>query len=219
MGEMNAWFRGHFARLRRTPGADLLSSMITAAAADADPLSDIDLVSIAGLVLAAGFETTVNLLGNGAALLFAHPEQLAGLRAEPAGWRNAVEEILRYDSPAQNTVRHTVRDVTIAGVPVPKGKFIALVLAGANRDPAVFDDPDSFDVRRANAREHISFGAGSHYCLGAALSRMEGEIGLRMLFERFPDLRQLHPGTRRPARILRGYSHLPVEVGRTVLAG
>jgi hypothetical protein len=217
MGEMNAWFRQHFAQLRRSPGDDLLSRMITAAAAEADPLTDVDLVSIAGLVLAAGFETTVNLLGNGSALLFSHPEQLAGLRAEPAGWRNAVEEILRYDSPAQNTVRHTVRDTTIGGVAVPKGKFIALLLAGANRDPAVFADPDRFDVRRANAREHISFGAGSHYCLGAALSRMEGEIGLRMLFDRFPDIRALGPGTRRPARILRGYANLPIDPGRPVV--
>jgi hypothetical protein len=217
MGEMNAWFRQHFAQLRHSPGDDLLSRMITAAAAEADPLTDVDLVSIAGLVLAAGFETTVNLLGNGSALLFSHPEQLAVLRAEPAGWRNAVEEILRYDSPAQNTVRHTVRDTTIDGVAVPKGKFIALLLAGANRDPAVFADPDRFDVRRANAREHISFGAGSHYCLGAALSRMEGEIGLRMLFDRFPDIRALGPGTRRPARILRGYANLPIDPGRPVV--
>ncbi|HEX3613948.1 MAG TPA: cytochrome P450 [Sporichthyaceae bacterium] len=214
MGEMNAWFREHFARLRVTPGDDLLSRMITTAAAESDPLSDVDLVSIAGLVLAAGFETTVNLLGNGSALLFAHPDQLARLRAEPSGWRNAIDEILRYDSPAQNTVRHTIRDVEIAGVPVPRGKFIALVLAGANRDPAVFDDPERFDVTRANAREHVSFGGGSHYCLGAALSRMEGEVGFRMLFDRFADLRPAGPGTRRPARILRGYAHLPVEVRR-----
>jgi hypothetical protein len=218
MGEMNAWFRRHFAALRTSPGNDLLSRMITAAAAEADPLSDTDLVSIAGLVLAAGFETTVNLLGNGSALLFRHPDQLAGLRADPAGWRNAVEEILRYDSPAQNSVRHTLADTEIAGLLVPRGKFIALVLAGANRDPAVFDDPDRFDVARPNAREHISFGAGSHYCLGAALSRMEGETGLRMLFERFPDMRPTAPGTRRPARILRGYAHLPVALGQAVVA-
>ena len=209
---MNAWFREHFAALRREPGDNLLSRMITAADADADPLTEIELVSIAGLVLAAGFETTVNLIGNGSALLFAHPEQLEDLRGRPEGWRNAIEEILRYDPPAQNTVRHTTEDTTIAGQQVPKGKFIALVLAGANRDPAVFDDPERFDVSRANAKDHISFGGGAHYCLGAALSRMEGEVGLRMLFERFPDLRATATPTRRPARLLRGYASMPVRV-------
>jgi cytochrome P450 len=212
MLEMNAWFRRHFAALRREPGDNLLSRMITAADADADPLTEIELVSIAGLVLAAGFETTVNLIGNGSNQLFAHPEAIEDLRGRPAGWRNAVEEMLRYDPPAQNTVRHTTADTEIAGVPVGKGKFIALVLAGANRDPAVFEDPDRFDVTRANAKEHISFGGGAHYCLGAALSRLEGEVGLRMLFERFPDLRSAGAPTRRPARLLRGFASMPVRL-------
>jgi cytochrome P450 len=210
---MNAWFREHFAALRREPGDNLLSRMIVAADADDDPLTEIELVSIAGLVLAAGFETTVNLIGNGSALLFAHPEQLEDLRGRPEGWRNAVEEILRYDPPAQNTVRHTTEPTTIAGVDIGKGKFIALVLAGANRDPAEFDDPDRFDVTRPNAKEHISFGGGVHYCLGAALSRMEGEVGLRLLFERFPNLRCTGAPTRRPARLLRGYASMPVHLG------
>jgi cytochrome P450 len=213
MLEMNAWFRRHFADLRRQPGDNLLSRMITAADADEDPLTEIELVSIAGLVLAAGFETTVNLIGNGSALLFGHPEQLEDLRGRPEGWRNAVEEILRYDPPAQNTVRHAIADTTIAGVEVPRGKFIALVLAGANRDPAVFDDPDRFDITRPNAKEHISFGGGVHYCLGAALSRMEGATGLRMLFERFPGLASTATPTRRPARLLRGYASMPVRLG------
>jgi cytochrome P450 len=209
---MNAWFREHFAALRRNPGDDLLSRMIVAADADADPLSEIELVSIAGLVLAAGFETTVNLMGNGSHLLFRHPEQLEELRARPEGWRNAIEEMLRFDPPAQNTVRHTTKDLEIAGHRIPRGKFLVVIMAGANRDPAVFDDPDRFDVTRANAKEHISFGAGSHYCLGAALSRMEGEIGLRKLFERFPDLRATAAPTRRPARLLRGFASMPIQL-------
>jgi hypothetical protein len=209
---MNAWFREHFAALRREPSDNLLSRMITAADADADPLTEIELVSIAGLVLAAGFETTVNLIGNGSALLFQHPDAVEDLRGRPEGWRNAVEEMLRCDPPAQNTVRHTTEDTTVAGLPVPKGKFIALVLAGANRDPAVFTEPDRFDITRPNAKDHISFGGGAHYCLGAALSRMEGEVGLRMLFERFPDLRATAAPTRRPARLLRGYASMPVQV-------
>jgi len=212
LGELNAWLRGHFATLRRAPGPDLLSRMIVAAAEDADPLSDTDLVSIAGLVLAAGFETTVNLIGNGIVLLLDHPEQLAALREDPGDWRNAVEEILRFDPPAQNTVRHATRDTTIDGVAVPAGKFVVLLLAGANRDPEVFDEPDRFDIRRPNSREHLSFGGGSHYCLGAALSRLEGEIGLRLLFERFPRLQLAGPAVRRPTRILRGFAHLPADL-------
>jgi cytochrome P450 len=186
--------------------------MIVAADADRDPLTEIELVSIAGLVLAAGFETTVNLMGNGSALLFAHPEQLEDLRGRPEGWRNAIEEMLRFDPPAQNTVRHTAMDLEIAGHRVPRGKFLVLIMAGANRDPAVFADPDRFDITRPNAKEHISFGGGVHYCLGAALSRMEGEIGLRMLFERFPDLRATGTPTRRPARLLRGFAAMPVQL-------
>ena len=164
-------------------------------------LDDAELKATAGLVLAAGFETTVNLLGNGIALLKQHPEQLQRLQAEPALWPNAVDEILRVDPPVLLTGRLCRADTVVAGVPVQRGEVVTTLLAGANRDPAVFEDPGTFDVGRANARDHVSFSAGMHYCLGAALARMEGEVGLRTLLDRFPDL-QLEPGaSRRPTRI------------------
>lgn len=210
--ELNAWLGTHLAELSREPGENLLSRVIVAAAESSDPLSDLDLRSIAGLLLGAGFETTVNLLTNGIVVLLDHPEQVEHLRADPTGWRNAVDEVLRFDSPVQNTVRHAVRDVELEGMTLRQGTFLALLLAGANRDPAVFTDPDTFDVTRPNARDHVSFGGGSHYCLGAALARLEGEVGLRLLFERYPDLRRAGVAQRRPTRILRGWATLPLRL-------
>ena len=104
------------------------------------------------------------------------------------------------------------RDSTIAGQAIPRGTIINTVLAAANRDPAVFTDPHTFDVTRENARDHLSFSSGRHFCLGAALARMEGEIGLRLLFERFPGLELVGDRERHPTRILRGYSHLPARL-------
>lgn len=215
--ELNDWLGSHLAHLRHDPGDNLLSRIVvgahTATIEDGDdPLGDVDLRSIAGLVLGAGFETTVNLLSNGIVALLEHPEQAEHLRAHPEGWRNAVQEVLRWDSPVQNTVRHAVRDVVVGGVQIPRGKFVALVLGGANRDPAVFDDPDRFDAARTNAKDHLSFGGGSHYCLGAALAKLEGEIGLRMLFERFPDVAPAGRAARRPTRLLRGWAALPLAL-------
>ena len=208
----DAWLEQHLAQVRRQPGDDLLSRLVRATD-DEGGLDDRELKSIAGLVLAAGFETTVNLLGNGIALLHRHPEQLEVLRAQPDRWPNAVDEVLRVDPPVLLTGRMAVRDTTVAGSAVPRGAVVAAVLAGANRDPEVFPDPDRFDVERANAREHLSFSAGRHFCLGAALARMEGEVGLRMLTERYPRL-DLQPGARRRStRILRGYERLPAFPG------
>jgi cytochrome P450 len=163
-------------------------------------------------VLAAGFETTVNLLGNGVALLKQNPDQLDRLRAEPELWPNAVEEVLRLDPPVLLTGRICARDTEVAGHPVRAGALVTTLLAGANRDPEVFDEPTRFDVARENAREHVSFSAGRHYCLGASLARMEGEVGLRALLDRFPDLSLLPGAHRRPTRILRGYETLPARL-------
>lgn len=218
LAELNNWLREHCAQLRRNPGDDLLSRVVLAGQDDGTELRDQELTALAGLVLAAGFETTVNLIGNGAVLLFEHPEQLEILRADPALWRNAVEETLRFDSPVQNTARHAVRPTTVDGVPIARHVLVALMLAGANRDPAVFTDPHTFDVTRANAKDHLAFSAGPHYCLGAALARMEGEIGLRMLFDRFPDLAADGPARRRPTRLLHGWASVPVQLGSAVSA-
>jgi len=211
LAEFDAWLGEHLEQLRRNPGDNLLSQLV-AARENGVGLTDQELRATAGLVLAAGFETTVNLLGNGIALLRRHPEQLAEARADPSLWPNAVEEILRADPPVLLTGRTCARDTEIAGVRVRAGSVVTTILAAANRDPALFTDPATFDIHRANARDHVSFSAGRHYCLGASLARMEGEVGLRALFERYPRLR-LEPGARRRAtRILRGFERLPARL-------
>lgn len=213
LAEFDQWLGAHFERLRANPGDDLFSRLLRAS--DEEGLLDErELKSTAGLVLAAGFETTVNLLGNGTALLHAHPDQLDRLRADPSLWANAVDEVLRLDPPVLLTGRISTRDTTVAGIPVRAGSQLVTILAGANRDPAVFTDPDSFDVTRENARDHLAFSSGRHYCLGAALARMEGEVGLHLLFERFPDLAVQPGGQRRDTRILRGWATLPVLLNR-----
>lgn len=215
LADFDAWLSRHIADLRRSPGDNLLSQLV-AARDDEGGLNERELKATAGLVLAAGFETTVNLLGNGVALLCAHPDQLAHVTERPELWANAVEEVLRVDPPVLLTGRSVVRNTTAGGVPMPTGSFVTMLLAAANRDPDVFTDPGRFDVTRPNARDHVSFSAGRHFCLGAALARMEGEVGLRLLFERFPDLRTLPGARRRTTRILRGYERLPVQLGEPV---
>lgn len=212
LADFDAWLGAHLERLRQTPGEDLLSQLV-AARQDGVGLDERELKATAGLVLAAGFETTVNLLGNGIALLHGHPDQLARLREDPAGWPNAVDEILRLDPPVLLTGRTAVRDTEVAGTSIGRGSLVTTALAAANRDPEVFAEPTRFDVARSNAHDHVSFSAGRHFCLGAALARMEGEVGLRALFDRFPDLRTLPGARRRETRILRGYALLPVQLG------
>ena len=209
---LQGWMVGHLDRVRRSPGPDVLSALV-AVHDEGAGLTDDELTSIATLLLAAGFETTVNLLGNGAALLMAHPDQLAALRAGTASWANATDEVLRFDSPVQRTARVARRPVEVAGAPVPAGQLVVLALAGANRDPAVFTDPQRFDVTRPDADRHIAFSQGIHYCLGAGLARLEGEVGLRALFTRFPGLAPAGPARRRPSRLLHGYATMPVTLG------
>ena len=209
--EFDDWLGHHLDSLRRNPGDDLLSQLVTAQE-DGVSLTEAELKATAGLVLAAGFETTVNLLGNGISLLVGHPEQRRLLAERGDLWPNAVDEVLRMDPPVLLTGRMTTADTEVAGVPMRRGSVMVGLLVGANRDPEVFPEPDRFDVTRENARDHVSFSAGRHYCLGAALARMEGEVGLRTLFERYPDLRVERGAVRRSTRILRGYEHLPVTL-------
>lgn len=206
------WLGTHLQRLRDHPGDDLMSQLIEASQ-DGVPLTDTELQAIAGLVLAAGFETTVNLLGNGITLLLNHPDQLAELQADPALWPNAVEEILRFDSPVQLTARVARNDTTVAGTSINAGQVVVICLAAANRDPAVFADPHRFDVRRPNAGRHLAFSGGRHFCLGAALARAEGEAGLRRFFTHYPDAQLAGAGCRRDTRVLRGWAELPVRLG------
>jgi cytochrome P450 len=209
----NDWLSNHLHDLRRNPGDDLMSQIIQASDEGAR-LSHEELLATAGLVLAAGFETTVNLLGNGIRMLLKSPEHLETLAARPELWPNAVEEILRLDSPVQLSARTALKDTDIAGTIVRRGDGVIIYLAGANRDPKVFTDPHRFDIERDNAGKHLSFSGGRHFCLGAALARAEGEVGLRTFFERFPDARLAGNGSRRETRVLRGWSSLPLTLGR-----
>ncbi|MFC9893997.1 cytochrome P450 [Nocardia sp. NPDC127579] len=208
MEVMNDYFETHIERLRREPGEDILSSLVTAGELDTYALK-----ATASLLMGAGFETTVNLIGNGVVQLLSHPDQLERLRAEPELWPNAVEEVLRIDAPVQTTARSALEDVEIAGVPLRKGNTVVVSLAGANRDPAVFEDPTRFDVARANAKDHLTFSSGVHVCLGASLARMEATYALQALFERFPDLAPAGPPRRRELFTLHGYERLPVTLG------
>ena len=175
----------------------------------------------AALLIGAGFETTVNLIGNGIVALLRNPDQLQRLREDPELWPNAIEEILRIDSPVQMTARTANCDAELGGQRIAKGDMVALFLGGANRDPAVFTDPRRFDVARTNAREHLAFASGIHACLGAALARIEGVTALRSLFDAFPDLQLTAPPRRRGLVNLRGYTTLPAHLGshRAVAAG
>jgi cytochrome P450 len=208
----NSWLARHLQQLRSNPGEDLMSQIIKAS--DEGPrLNSDELQALAGLVLAAGFETTVNLLGNGIRMLLDAPEHLETLAARAHLWPNAVEEILRLESPVQMSARIACKDIDVAGTRVLEDELVVLHLAGANRDPNVFTDPHRFDIERENAGRHLSFSGGRHFCLGAALARAEGEVGLRTFFERFPDARLAGIGSRRDTRVLRGWSSLPVTLG------
>ena len=216
---LHRWLEGHLEAKRRDPGDDLLSALATQTEEDLSPL---ELRGIALLVLGAGFETTVNLLGNAVTLVETHPEIRDAVRdaaTSPAGdtggtdlWAGIVEETLRYDSPVQLTFRSALRDTEVLGRPVGRGTGVLTYLGGANRDPEVFEDPQTFDPLRSDAGRHLAFSSGVHYCLGAGLARLEASIGLRELYRRHPDLRLDGAGTRRPTRVLRGFEHLPVRL-------
>lgn len=208
---MNIWLDEHFANLRRAPGDDILSQLVNADAGER--LTELELRATAMLLLGAGFETTVNLLGNGIDVIGADQAARTRLAAEPDLWPQAVEELLRLESPVQLTGRVATKDVVVDGEPIAAGTAILGLLGGANRDPAVFPNPHEFDLDRPNSREHVAFSGGIHYCLGANLAKMEGQVGLRMLFERFPRLRVLPGmGRRRDLQALRGFESLWVDL-------
>jgi cytochrome P450 len=158
------------------------------AESDGDRLTEREMIRQCNLLLVAGNVTTTDLIGNGVKALLDHPDQLARLRADPALIRNAVEEILRFDSPVVNSGRIANRDIDIGGCPVHRGESLSTSLAAANRDPAVYPDPDRFDIERADTH-HQSFGGGRHLCLGAHLARAEAQEAILALLARFPDLR------------------------------
>lgn len=209
--EFEAFLDDLVERRRREPGdGDIVSALVAR-----DDLAREDLIATTELLLVAGFETTVNLIGNAVLAVLGDPAVRADLLADPAHAEAVVEETLRFDPPVQYTVRVPAEGTRVAGTWLPKGTPVVLVLAGANRDPAVFDDPHRFRPGRPEAREHLAFSSGIHYCLGAGLARMEAAAALRGLFRRFPDLRAAGRVTRRPSRVIRGAARFPVTNGVT----
>ncbi|GHC53242.1 cytochrome P450 [Streptomyces flavofungini] len=204
--EMIAW-------KRKNPADDLMTALIEAEE-DGDKLSDDELIAQITLLYIAGHETTVNLLANGTLALLRHPDQLAALRADAALLPNAVDELLRYDSPLQSSRRITVEPTVLSGVEIPAGSFVIGGLASANRDEAHWGpDADKLRLDREGARGHLAFGSGSHHCLGAALARLEATITFERMLPRFPKL-ALDGEVSWNGRInVRGVASLPVAVG------
>ncbi|MEK6439702.1 cytochrome P450 family protein [Pseudonocardia sp. T1-2H] len=196
------------------PGDDMLSAIVQATE-DADRLSPREATSMAFLLLVAGHETTVNLIGNGVLALLTHPEQLAELRADPGLTPAAVEEFLRFDGPVNlATLRYTTEPVTIGGTGIPAGEVVMVALTAANRDAERYPEPDALDLHR-DTGQHVAFGYGIHHCLGAPLARLEGEIAFRTLLDRFPDLAlAAEPETLawRSSTLIRGLTSLPVRI-------
>lgn len=207
---LQAYLGELLAARRRKPGDDLLSAL-AAVEADGDRISPRQIVALAQLLLVAGHETTVNLIGNGTLALLRNPDQVARLRRFPELAGSAVDELLRFDSPVQITQRVVIEDMEVVGCPVKAGNEIMLVLGAANRDPVVFPDPRRLDIAR-DARRHVAFGGGFHHCLGAALARMEGEIAFSTLLQRFGRIELAGTPTRRPTFTLRGLERLPVAL-------
>ena len=200
---------------RQEPGDDVVSQLL---AKDADQLASAELVPLCMLLLLAGFETTVNLIGNAVLALLDRPDQWHAVAQDPALAGAAIEETLRWDPPVQRTVRAPMADLELAGVDVPQGSMVVLYLAGANRDPAAYDDPDRFDLFRTDGAEHLAFSAGIHYCLGAPLARLEATVALERLIQRFPRLQRAGRLRRRSGSVIRGPAELPVAQPPTAVA-
>jgi cytochrome P450 len=198
------------AERRDDPGDDLISAM-AAAVEDSDALTADELVTMAALLLAAGFETTTGLLSNGLLALLNHPDQAGRLRAEPALAVPAVEELLRYDSPVQILFgRSTADELVIAGLTLGADQQVMTLIGAANRDPAMFSQPDRLILDRAQ-QAPLSFGGGIHYCLGAPLARLEAQIAFPALLARFPRLALAGEPVSREGITLHGHTSLPVS--------
>ena len=203
------YMRGLIAERRASPRGDLLSALIAAEEAG-DKLSEDELIATCILLLIAGHETTVNLIGNGTLALLRHPEELRRLRETPGLITSAVEELLRYDGPVQRTARITSTEVTIGGRTIGKGEMVMPFIGAADRDPSQFSDPDRLDLGRTDNR-HIAFGWGIHFCLGAPLARIEGQIAIDTLVRRLPRLTLVDDEPEhRQSLTLRGLKALPV---------
>jgi cytochrome P450 len=207
--EFAEYLRELVAERRRHPGPDLVSSLIAETDGEGGRLTEDELVTTCTLLLNAGHEATVNVVGNGVSALLSHPDQLQRLLDDPSLVEPAVEELIRFDSPLQLFERTAVKDTVIGDVTVERGGKIAALLGAANRDPAVFDQPDTFDVGRTD-NPHLGFGAGIHFCVGAPLARVELQSSLSTLLRRFPGVALAEAPQRRPEFVIRGVRSLPV---------
>jgi cytochrome P450 len=185
--EMFTYFRELVERLRGTDG-DSIVSVLLQPSATGELLDDDEILSMCALLLFAGHETTINSIANSTLALLEHPEQLAALKADPSLIPTAIEELLRYDGPIKTIIRYVTSDVEIGGQTIKAGERVYLLNAAANRDPAVFADPDSLDIRRS-PNPHIAFGRGIHACIGAQLARLEMRIAVEKIIQRLPNLR------------------------------
>ena len=209
---IGAYFEQLMAERRRAPRADLISDMVRLQAEGA-PLSDAEVRTNLAALLIGGNLTTTDLIGNGVRLLLTYPEELAKFRADPALAAGLVEEVLRFDPPVDGTGRVASRDMEVGGCPVARRRGLTASLRAANRDPAVFPDPDRFDITRRNG-PHVAFGGGSHICIGAPLARIEAKAAFTELFRRFPDLRLAEQTlTWRALPFFRGLERLELETG------
>ncbi len=212
VAEMGAYFTRMVEARRQQPQQDLLTGLV-AAEHEGSRLSFDELLAMLVLLLVAGNETTTNLIGNAAIELIAHPAELLRLRTDPALLPSALEEVLRFSSPVQATVRRATSDTVVAGKTIPAGDAAITWLAAANRDPSVFPDPDRFDITRTPNR-HLGFGQGIHFCLGAPLARLEAKLAFDVFLRRVKDFERLDdtPLPRVPTFIMRGVRSLPLRV-------
>jgi P450-derived glycosyltransferase activator len=203
-------FTSLFELRREHPADDVISHLV---AAPGDQIHPDELRPMCTLLLVAGFETTVNLIGNAVSALLAHPAQWRDLCDDPTLAGAAIEETLRWDPPVQRTARCALEDIEVDGVPVRRGQYIITMLAAANRDPEVYSRASTFDIHRTPEADHLAFSSGIHYCVGAPLARMEATIGLQRLAERMPGLTRAGTLRRRTSGIVRGPIEFPVRAG------
>lgn len=210
--EMFGYLDEVVAERQARPSDDLIGRLVAAGREDHDdePLSPLEITMFAILLLVAGNETTTNLVGNAFAALAAHPQQAKRLRADPAMVPAVIEETLRYDGPVQALFRGATKDTRLVGADIPAGDTVMVCFAAANRDPARFPDPDRFDPER-DVHDHLGFGHGIHYCLGASLARLEARIIAETLLQRTRTLDVTGPPTRIDSLVLRGFSSIPVH--------
>lgn len=209
--ELSAHLDSVFADRRKAPRDDLVSALV-AVEEQGDVLSEAELISLSLLILVAGNETTTNLIGNGMLALFRDARERRRLQDDPGLAKRAIEELLRFDSPVQTTDRVAREDLELHGYRVKKGDVVGVLLGSANRDPEQFTDPDRLDLGRED-NPHLAFGHGVHFCLGAQLARLEGQIAITRLLERFPDLDgERNPRTWKRSIVLRGLTSLPLDL-------